>query len=50
MWLQVVNSLLSWPEFNSSDCPILFHGIISNSVQEQDSPSWFNPAEAFQVI
>ncbi|KAG0692718.1 RNA helicase Mov10l1 [Chionoecetes opilio] len=41
--------LLSWKELPCSSCPLLFHGVVGTNLREGDSPSWFNPAEAFQV-
>ena len=29
---------------------IVFHGVRGKNYQENDSPSWFNPTEAFQVV
>ena len=29
--------------------PIVFHGVRGKNLQEPDSPSWFNPNEAFQA-
>lgn len=30
--------------------PLLFHGIQGNCFRENDSPSWYNPAEIIQVV
>lgn len=46
---QIRERLLAWDELPCSSCPLLFHGIVGNNLQEGDSPSWFNAAEAFQV-
>ena len=32
------------------DIPVLFHGVKGEQCQEEDSPSWFNPVEAFQAV
>ena len=32
------------------DVPVLFHGIKGEQCQEDDSPSWFNPVEAFHAV
>ena len=32
------------------EVPVLFHGIKGEQCQEEDSPSWFNPVEAFQAV
>ncbi|XP_063880940.1 RNA helicase Mov10l1-like isoform X2 [Scylla paramamosain] len=42
--------LLLWEELPCHSCPILFHGVDGTNLQEGESPSWFNPAEAFQVV
>jgi len=31
-------------------CPLLFHGVRGDSLQERDSPSWCNPAEVYHVV
>ncbi|CAL4115825.1 unnamed protein product, partial [Meganyctiphanes norvegica] len=41
---------LSWSELPNESFPLLFHGVVSDNLQEGDSPSWFNPAEAFQSV
>lgn len=30
--------------------PVIVHGIIGEDSQDPNSPSWFNPHEAFQVL
>lgn len=30
--------------------PVIVHGIVGENNQEPNSPSWFNPHEAFQVL
>lgn len=47
--LQLQKQYLTWHELPSASCPLLFHGIVGDNLQEGDSPSWFNAAEAFQV-
>nr|XP_053653522.1 RNA helicase Mov10l1-like [Cherax quadricarinatus] len=47
---KMTEQLLKWNKLPSSSCPLLFHGVIGNNLQEGDSPSWFNAAEAFQVV
>lgn len=42
--------VLGWSELPNPSCPLLFHGLVSDNCQEGDSPSWFNPAEAFQAV
>lgn len=42
--------VLGWAELPNPSCPLLFHGLVSDDCQEGDSPSWFNPAEAFQAV
>lgn len=43
-------SYLLWSELPNASFPLLFHGVVSDNLQEGDSPSWFNPAEAFQSV
>ncbi|KAJ7329638.1 hypothetical protein JRQ81_015812 [Phrynocephalus forsythii] len=46
----VVNSLLGWEKLPRKGFPLIFHGIRGTEMQEGYSPSWFNPAEAVQVV
>ena len=32
------------------DIPVIFHGVQGNNDKDEDSPSWFNAVEAFEVI
>ncbi|KAL7635976.1 UNVERIFIED_CONTAM: hypothetical protein RMT77_013794 [Armadillidium vulgare] len=43
------NTFLDWKELPNPTCPIIFHPVIGENVQEGDSPSWFNPSEVFMV-
>ncbi|XP_069180578.1 uncharacterized protein [Procambarus clarkii] len=47
---KVNEELLAWDELPCPSCPLLFHGVVGDNLQEGDSPSWFNAAEAFQVV
>ncbi|XP_077977756.1 uncharacterized protein LOC144433319 [Glandiceps talaboti] len=43
--------LCQWNELpNKEGFPILFHGIKGDDLREGNSPSWFNPVEAVQVM
>ncbi|KAL4640696.1 RNA helicase Mov10l1 [Arapaima gigas] len=46
----VVDSLCNWSHLPTKGFPIIFHGIRGNELRESSSPSWFNPAEAVQVM
>ncbi|XP_030741530.2 RNA helicase Mov10l1 [Echinops telfairi] len=46
----VVNSLLGWEKLPRKDFPLIFHGVRGSEAREGRSPSWFNPAEAVQVM
>ncbi|NXD68606.1 M10L1 helicase, partial [Eolophus roseicapillus] len=46
----VVNSLLHWGKLPKKGFPLIFHGIRGSETRESYSPSWFNPAEAVQVM
>ncbi|XP_032914987.1 RNA helicase Mov10l1 isoform X1 [Catharus ustulatus] len=46
----VVTSLLNWGRLPRKGFPLIFHGIRGNETREGCSPSWFNPAEAVQVM
>ncbi|XP_037369257.1 RNA helicase Mov10l1 isoform X2 [Talpa occidentalis] len=46
----VVASLLGWEKLPKKGFPLIFHGVRGNEAREGRSPSWFNPAEAVQVM
>ncbi|XP_009080185.1 PREDICTED: putative helicase Mov10l1 [Acanthisitta chloris] len=46
----VVTSLLNWGKLPRKGFPLIFHGIRGSEAREGHSPSWFNPAEAVQVM
>ncbi|XP_023365120.1 RNA helicase Mov10l1 [Otolemur garnettii] len=47
---KVVTSLLGWEKLPQKGFPLIFHGVRGNEAREGRSPSWFNPAEAVQVM
>ncbi|XP_072862680.1 RNA helicase Mov10l1 isoform X2 [Chlorocebus sabaeus] len=46
----VVTSLLGWEKLPKKGFPLIFHGVRGSEAREGKSPSWFNPAEAVQVL
>ncbi|XP_060044802.1 RNA helicase Mov10l1 [Erinaceus europaeus] len=46
----VVSSLLGWEKLPKKGFPLVFHGVRGNEAREGRSPSWFNAAEAVQVM
>ncbi|XP_059703916.1 RNA helicase Mov10l1 [Haemorhous mexicanus] len=46
----VVTSFLNWEKLPRKGFPLIFHGIKGSETREGHSPSWFNPAEAVQVM
>ncbi|XP_035129894.2 RNA helicase Mov10l1 isoform X5 [Callithrix jacchus] len=46
----VVTSLLGWEKLPKKGFPLIFHGVRGSEAREGRSPSWFNPAEAVQVL
>ncbi|XP_057692780.1 RNA helicase Mov10l1 isoform X1 [Corythoichthys intestinalis] len=46
----VVDSLCQWKTLPKKGFPLLFHGIRGKEMREGNNPSWFNPAEAVQVM
>ncbi|XP_037110092.1 RNA helicase Mov10l1 isoform X3 [Syngnathus acus] len=46
----VVDSLCHWKTLPKKGFPLLFHGIRGKEMREGNNPSWFNPAEAVQVM
>ncbi|XP_077373490.1 RNA helicase Mov10l1 isoform X3 [Festucalex cinctus] len=46
----VVESLCQWKTLPKKGFPLFFHGIRGKEMREGNNPSWFNPAEAVQVM
>ncbi|XP_008933587.1 PREDICTED: putative helicase Mov10l1, partial [Merops nubicus] len=46
----VATSLLHWGKLPRKGFPLIFHGIRGSEAREGRSPSWFNAAEAVQVM
>ncbi|XP_012590537.1 PREDICTED: putative helicase Mov10l1 [Condylura cristata] len=46
----VVAALLGWEKLPKKGFPLIFHGVRGSEAREGRSPSWFNPAEAVQVM
>lgn len=44
------NKCLHWEGLEAAGVPLLWHGIIGQDRREANSPSWFNPDEAVQVL
>lgn len=42
--------MLEWEGLPTRGFPLLFHGVEGEDMQEGNSPSWFNPVEALQVV
>uniref|UniRef100_H0UXJ7 RNA helicase Mov10l1 n=1 Tax=Cavia porcellus TaxID=10141 RepID=H0UXJ7_CAVPO len=47
---KVVTLLLGWEKLPKKGFPLVFHGVRGMEAREGRSPSWFNPAEAVQVM
>nr|XP_025737673.1 RNA helicase Mov10l1 [Callorhinus ursinus] len=47
---EVVTSLLGWEKLPKKGFPLIFHGVRGSEAREGRSPSWFNAAEAVQVM
>nr|XP_045728269.2 RNA helicase Mov10l1 [Mirounga angustirostris] len=45
-----VTSLLGWEKLPKKGFPLIFHGVRGSEAREGRSPSWFNAAEAVQVM
>ncbi|KAM3610001.1 uncharacterized protein V6R79_023715 [Siganus canaliculatus] len=45
-----VESLSQWKTLPKKGFPLLFHGVRGTEMREGNNPSWFNPAEAVQVM
>ncbi|XP_047452649.1 RNA helicase Mov10l1 [Mugil cephalus] len=46
----IVESLCQWKNLPKKGFPLLFHGVRGSEMREGNNPSWFNPAEAVQVM
>ena len=42
--------LLEWEGLPVKGFPLVFHGVVGEDMQEGNSPSWFNPVEALEVV
>ena len=47
--MAVQNRFCLSPLLPTKNHPVVFHGVRGQNVQEGDSPSWFNPQEAWQT-
>ncbi|XP_051780349.1 RNA helicase Mov10l1 [Erpetoichthys calabaricus] len=47
---KVVESLQNWRGLPTRGFPLMFHGVRGREMREGNSPSWFNPVEAVQVL
>ncbi|GAA6223939.1 RNA helicase Mov10l1 isoform X1 [Lates japonicus] len=48
--MAIVDSLCQWKNLPKKGFPLLFHGVRGTEMREGNNPSWFNPAEAVQVM
>ncbi|XP_051553163.1 RNA helicase Mov10l1 [Myxocyprinus asiaticus] len=46
----VVDALCHWNRLPTKGFPLIFHGVRGTEMREGSNPSWFNPAEAVQVM
>ncbi|XP_013385978.1 RNA helicase Mov10l1 [Lingula anatina] len=46
----VTHCMCGWDRLPNKDVPIIFHGLRGEDLREGNSPSWFNPVEAVQVM
>jgi len=46
----LTNSMCGWEELPNPEFPIIFCGLRGQDMREGNSPSWFNPHEASQVM
>lgn len=46
----LTHTLSSWPLLPAAGFPVVFHGVRGEDIREENSPSWFNPAETMQVM
>lgn len=43
-------NMTNWEHLPNADFPLIFHAIEGENLREGNSPSWFNPTEAQQVV
>lgn len=48
--IMTTHSLANWEHLPMKGFPVMFHAIEGENLREENSPSWFNPQEAEQVI
>nr|XP_046250224.1 RNA helicase Mov10l1 isoform X2 [Scatophagus argus] len=46
----IVDSLCQWKTLPKKGFPLVIHGVRGREMREGNNPSWFNPAEAVQVM
>uniref|UniRef100_A0A7S2N5D6 RNA helicase n=1 Tax=Helicotheca tamesis TaxID=374047 RepID=A0A7S2N5D6_9STRA len=46
----VTNSMARWEHLPKKGFPVMFHAISGENLREANSPSWFNPQEAQEVV
>ncbi|PVD24975.1 hypothetical protein C0Q70_15471 [Pomacea canaliculata] len=47
---ELTDTLKDWFMLPRPGVPVIFHGIETKDMRDEDSPSWFNPGEVLQVI
>ncbi|XP_074646700.1 RNA helicase Mov10l1-like [Tubulanus polymorphus] len=47
---RMIESMCDWEELPCKNFPVIFHGMRGEDMREGNSPSWFNPVEAVQVM
>ncbi|GFR64003.1 RNA helicase Mov10l1, partial [Elysia marginata] len=47
---KLTHTLSGWPLLPANGFPVVFHGVRGEDLREENSPSWFNPAETMQVM
>ena len=48
--LMVTSNMTKWEHLPKQGFPVVFHALNGDNLRESNSPSWFNPEEAQQVV